>query len=1106
MLKYLLVLALFLISFQAQSKTIIVGSHGGYDVFINLSSYGKFYDPIGAHAGESSGYLGNYDNYDENDPTPAYGVDAAIVYFDENSSESIKSRVYTNVGNPLSAFSYVTGEYNADDRVIVLGFSSGGFHALALTNLLDISGYPVHILGLFDAVANNPALIPNNVEKVALYYQTTESEVNGLAITRSANFASQSNTSYFSGHPKSVSSNNHFTMHFETDVWQDFGQKMVSASSGSNSDDRSNQFSVANYTDVCDYDSDKWWSLLAGYLSAKYDCAGNENSLKGMISWNTTLSQAAFAPYYEPQVADHTVYISESINPVIEFVPTPQECFLNHKDLSVKNYATNQKLDTGLREVQLGTVVKFRKEFEMEDADATECRVKESLKTVETGFYVSLNDGSLDLIRGPDGERYQKTKMSNLDLGDDHSEFVLYTVGGSVGDKLEFVACHDVNEDLNQPERDDCEDEVLTVIAPPIEGEHETVGRDYFRGYAVDHDLPEGGLTINVFVDRTPSSTPDYTTTTTHYLDQERGAHRWYWAVPDVLRDGLSHTYYFEAVNVGPGTDKVLDFNGSPSATYTIAASQGTIVPLYRFYSSLLDCHFYTISESEKDQVANGDQGSHWGIEHTEGWVLSVQEPGSLPVYRFWRNYNVKTNDVGCHFFTNSETERSALLAEKLPNSSSIPAQYRGGDMWKPEGTGGIGFYAYPSPRLGTVWMKRAKRTASNAHFFSIGTAEFNQALAIHSFELEGNAFTAFPALPTPPAPVPQAPAIVKKAKNVQLEIGASSVADRIFDQRNNFVIGEKIYAHVIGDVNVNHTWKLRVIKNGSVVYQDNSPLTVQDVKSDLTISYKPTSTGNYTLEAMVNMGNGFISQKTSTVSVAQAPVVELFPSVTINWWNNFNSSWSTPGVFDIGEDITVMFGGTNNSTSITTFDADLEVYNDLGNYVETKTGSISMPLGSNKDQNGDDPRFTTSLNVTPGNYNTKLCIGTSCTSQKPVTILGGNNPPLDITVNWNNLFKTSDNSWTTPTSFAVGEQLTVMFGGVNNSSTQAVFDAEVRVFSGTTLVETLTGQITMPANSNKDQDGNDPRFTTSFSQAGSFTTRLCIANVCEGPKTRTVY
>jgi|GEM_PF-5106304 len=385
--------------------------------------------------------------------------------------------------------------------------------------------------------------------------------------------------------------------------------------------------------------------------------------------------------------------------------------------------------------------------------------------------------------------------------------------------------------------------------------------------------------------------------------------------------------------------EKVLDFNGSPGASYTIAASQGTIVPLYRFYSSLLDCHFYTISESEKDQVANGDQGSHWGIEHTEGWVLSVQEPGSLPVYRFWRNYNVKTNDVGCHFFTNSETERSALLAEKLPNSSSIPAQYCGGDMWRPEGPGGVGFYAYPSWRSGTVWMKRARKESNNAHFFSIGTAEYQNAITPtnqggYGYTEEGNAFRAFPALPVVPAPVPQAPAIVKKAKNVQLEIGASSVADRIFDERDDFFLGETIYAHVIGDVNVDHNWKLRVFKNGSIVKQTNSALIQDDTRSDHNISYEPTSVGTYTIEAMVNMGSGFVSKGLQLVDVGIAPVPPAQCSIVPNHsFENGITNWSNQSYGNAVRSITA---------SSQAYDGSGSAYIDITSYTDGQTKFVS--------------------------------------------------------------------------------------------------------------------------------------------------------------------
>ena len=96
--------------------------------------------------------------------------------------------------------------------------------------------------------------------------------------------------------------------------------------------------------------------------------------------------------------------------------------------------------------------------------------------------------------------------------------------------------------------------------------------------------------------------------------------------------------------------------------------------PVYRFWSDKLDTHFYTIREGEKDKLIK-EYLKVWEFEgpafyaHPEG----LHSPESRPVYRFW------SDSLGRHFFTANESEKQKLL-EQLA------------DVWVYEG---VAWYAY---------------------------------------------------------------------------------------------------------------------------------------------------------------------------------------------------------------------------------------------------------------------------------------------------------------------------------------------------------------------------------------------------------------------------
>lgn len=91
-------------------------------------------------------------------------------------------------------------------------------------------------------------------------------------------------------------------------------------------------------------------------------------------------------------------------------------------------------------------------------------------------------------------------------------------------------------------------------------------------------------------------------------------------------------------------------------------ASDLNLAPVYRFWSSSMKTHFYTISESEKEKLVK----LFSDLWLYEGIAFYAYPPGSQPisakpVYRF------RSATDGHHFYTISEGEKSKLI-DRLPN------------------------------------------------------------------------------------------------------------------------------------------------------------------------------------------------------------------------------------------------------------------------------------------------------------------------------------------------------------------------------------------------------------------------------------------------------
>jgi hypothetical protein len=143
--------------------------------------------------------------------------------------------------------------------------------------------------------------------------------------------------------------------------------------------------------------------------------------------------------------------------------------------------------------------------------------------------------------------------------------------------------------------------------------------------------------------------------------------------------------------------------------------------PVYRFFNNNAGGHFFTISEAEKDAViANYKWFRYEGVGfHAYPYPYA----GTYPVYRFFNN------NAGGHFFTISEAEKDAVIAN-----------YK---WFRYEGPG---FYAYPAQITGTSPVYRFFNNNAGGHFFTISEAEKDTVIANYKwFRYEGPGFYAYP-------------------------------------------------------------------------------------------------------------------------------------------------------------------------------------------------------------------------------------------------------------------------------------------------------------------------------------------------------------------------
>jgi hypothetical protein len=140
----------------------------------------------------------------------------------------------------------------------------------------------------------------------------------------------------------------------------------------------------------------------------------------------------------------------------------------------------------------------------------------------------------------------------------------------------------------------------------------------------------------------------------------------------------------------------------------------GSVVPVYRFFNTRTQAHFFTTSETERDQV----QATlpFMTYEGPAFYANRSAATGLSPVHRF---YNAAT---GVHFYTISESERAHVVST-LPQFS-----YEG-----------VAYYASTVPAAGYAPLYRFFYTAKGFHFYTNSASEKDNIIAsLPQYSFEG--------------------------------------------------------------------------------------------------------------------------------------------------------------------------------------------------------------------------------------------------------------------------------------------------------------------------------------------------------------------------------
>ena len=180
-------------------------------------------------------------------------------------------------------------------------------------------------------------------------------------------------------------------------------------------------------------------------------------------------------------------------------------------------------------------------------------------------------------------------------------------------------------------------------------------------------------------------------------------------------------------INAGVGNTDT-DLAGNPrklGPAVDIGAYEcAALSPVYRFYSPRTKGHFFTMNETEKNNLI-ATAAHIWNFEGVAYYAYRTQVPGTVPLYRFY------SPGAKGHFYTRNEGEKNGLIA----NSSRI---------WNFEG---VAYYVAASQVAGTTPVYRFWAPGAKHHFYTRNEGEKNSLVANASriWNFEGIAFFAWP-------------------------------------------------------------------------------------------------------------------------------------------------------------------------------------------------------------------------------------------------------------------------------------------------------------------------------------------------------------------------
>ncbi len=154
---------------------------------------------------------------------------------------------------------------------------------------------------------------------------------------------------------------------------------------------------------------------------------------------------------------------------------------------------------------------------------------------------------------------------------------------------------------------------------------------------------------------------------------------------------------------------------GSKSSAYGVSDPPAAAPePVYRFFSSVLQVHFFTADINERNSIIATYPVSMYQYEGVGFYAYGSQVSGTVPVYRF---YQVPWPHS--HFYTAVKSEYQSLVSNT-------------GYYWHYEG---ISFYVYPPATLAEVPVYRFRNVDNGAHFFTDNYGEYQYVKANLGYE-----------------------------------------------------------------------------------------------------------------------------------------------------------------------------------------------------------------------------------------------------------------------------------------------------------------------------------------------------------------------------------